>query len=587
MKSGKQTEKWAEILFLSGISLVCFVFLNILITAALLLVNVSVTAITPVLALAGACAITVMLNSRCAPLQERSSAITALFAAVALIVVCVAVSMLVCDRSYDGNYYHKVAIGSLANGWNPLYEGVVEFWQRASFPMPVTNDDALWVDHYAKASYFYAAPIYALTGNIEAGKSINLISLLALFLLWCGYLLHRKKHPLFVLIFGGVLASCPIFGAQLLTNYIDLLVGIYLFIIILVFFVFEEETFFGRSGAVHLLLFMSLGIMINIKFSSFGYAGLFCLGYYLWYMYRVWKQELAMKELIRLTVNAAAAVAVGVLVIGLSVYGKNFVDHGHPFYPLFGEGKIDIMGINQPACFAGMSAVEKFFYATFSYAENIIEADGMKPVLKIPFTMTQTELWSIPAMDLRISGYGVWFGGILILCVLLFALTVKSVWKNNRLLFMLTVIPLGITLVMIPCFGESWWARYFPQLYLLPLFVLLYLEDSGARLKTAVIGLMAALLLVNNGLTFGTASLAALRMTSEVNGQLAYMEQTVSESDGVTVLKAGPIRGALYNAVDRLEDGTVYVVQSENDAAAASATEPMYMNFVYWGIMHE
>ena len=162
--------KWADTLFLSGFTLVSFVFFNLLITAALLTVKIPVLGCTPVLSLVFAEGCTILVAKKQFLLQDRLQKSVAVIMPVVLIIGSVLLAMVLVDRSYDGNYYHKAAIGGLANGWNPVYEGLMEFRQRTAFPIPVSVDDCLWADHYAKTSYFYAAPMYVLTGSIEAGK---------------------------------------------------------------------------------------------------------------------------------------------------------------------------------------------------------------------------------------------------------------------------------------------------------------------------------------------------------------------------------------------------------------------------------
>ena len=73
------------------------------------------------------------------------------------------------DVTADGNTYHKLAIGSMKNGWNPAYEDSVDFKKEDGnvFDTSEENINTLWIDHYAKGTEIYASVIYAFTGNIE------------------------------------------------------------------------------------------------------------------------------------------------------------------------------------------------------------------------------------------------------------------------------------------------------------------------------------------------------------------------------------------------------------------------------------
>ena len=164
------------------------------------------------------------------------------------------------------------------------------------------------------------------------------------------------------------------------------------------------------------------------------------------------------------------SVLIAVFVVGLSVYPKNLIQKGNPFYPLMGKDKVDIMTANQPDYFKEKSTIEKFYIATFSEAENINEAAMKEATFKKPFTINSDELKRLKYCDLRISGNGVLFSGILIISFVLLIVELVKIFKKDKVLFCLCIIPLSITLLMIFLLSESWWARYFPQLHLIVLF---------------------------------------------------------------------------------------------------------------------
>ena len=81
---------------------------------------------------------------------------------------------------------------------------------------------------------------------------------------------------------------------------------------------------------------------------------------------------------------------VAIILVGFSSYVKNFVEHGHPLYPLAGEGKVDIMTGNQPSSFDNMIGLKKLIYSVFSETDNIV-GDGRSPKLKVPFRVSEYE----------------------------------------------------------------------------------------------------------------------------------------------------------------------------------------------------
>ena len=81
------------------------------------------------------------------------------------------------DSTADGNTYHKLAVGALKNGWNPLYQDVEDFNKDEGNPFNIYKDNVNvnWVDHYARGTETFGAVVYAFTDNIESGKVYNLL----------------------------------------------------------------------------------------------------------------------------------------------------------------------------------------------------------------------------------------------------------------------------------------------------------------------------------------------------------------------------------------------------------------------------
>ena len=92
-----------------------------------------------------------------------------LFINIAILAVWAFVCYSVFDWSYDGMYYHKQAIITLADGWNPLRMSSEDFnWLNG------TMDLSLWLDNYPKGIWICSAAVYALTGFLETAKSVNI-----------------------------------------------------------------------------------------------------------------------------------------------------------------------------------------------------------------------------------------------------------------------------------------------------------------------------------------------------------------------------------------------------------------------------
>jgi len=91
--------------------------------------------------------------------------------ALAIFVVGTAFSAFYYDLSWDGQQYHQSGIYALAGDWNALANPLREFEHSQS--------TELWVRHYAKGPWYFAAAIFDATGYVEWGKSINLLALAA------------------------------------------------------------------------------------------------------------------------------------------------------------------------------------------------------------------------------------------------------------------------------------------------------------------------------------------------------------------------------------------------------------------------
>ena len=131
------------------------------------------------------------------------------------------------------------------------------------------------------------------------------------------------------------------------------------------------------------------------------------------------------------------------------MYPKNLIEHGHPFYPLMGKDKVEIMIQNQPDYFKNKSPLEKFTIATFSKVANITDDSKKEAEYKIPFTFNDEETTIISDADTRISGNGVLFGGILIISLILSCCCLYNLFKTDKKVFTMYAIFFSITLMLI------------------------------------------------------------------------------------------------------------------------------------------
>jgi len=188
-----------------------------------------------------------------------------------------------------------------------------------------------------------------------------------------------------------------------------------------------------------------------------------------------------------------------IAITGVNPFYTNLRDYGQPFYPIFGEQVKNILNSNMPYGFEKMSTVERFLRSNFSESVHSRSnaSDSTKsfkilqvPVkLKIPFTMNIKHFNNFfYCADITIGGLGYFWSGIL-LCSLFYLPFIRFRNKNERNIFWLvTVMILASTFSNPHC----WWARYVPQFWLFPIFVLFFglLQENYQNKSSKILKLM-------------------------------------------------------------------------------------------------
>lgn len=442
------------------------------------------------------------------------------------------------DLSWDGNSYHKAAVGELKNGWNPLYENIEDFNISKKNSNFIAGTHDIWTNHYAKGQWIYAASIYSVTDNIESGKSINILAVISLFLISLGFLL-KYTNPLFAFLISIIASLNPITIVQLMCYYNDIL--IYNFIVIEL--VFIQMIILENKKIFYIGLFITLCILINIKFTGLVYSAIIMLIYYI---ITLISKKYRAKYFKKLTFLGIFSILIGVCLIGSSTYLKNYKYENNPFYPLMGENKVDIMTQNQPKIFSQMNRFEKIFYANFSYSVNLTSFQDENPVLKIPLTYTKNELTQFAVPDLRIGGFGVLFGGILILSSIINFLGLYFLYSKDRNTFNLIFLTILSIIIFIFILEEAWWARYLPQLYLFPiisLYILYYFKQ--VKINKIISLFLVYLLLFNSYLIIENNIIPNIERYKKINNELVQIS-TCKNCEIYTT----DFNGAMFNIYD-------------------------------------
>ena len=426
-----------------------------------------------------------------------------------LLIVTVVFYSFVYSGDYDGNTYHKMAIGLLKNGWNPIRESSQTFADRY-FPIYI-RVGSIYIDHYAKGPWIYGAVLYAFTNSVESGKVYNLWALICLFCLAFDYL-QEKTSGVKAFIISLLLCMSPVCMVQLFTYYEDGLLASFLYILVIALTQCVDGSSLHHGGQAKLTVFFAMTVLGNIKFTGLLYGGIFCVGYFVLLVFTEYKTQsdktAARSNSIK-TFGFFAAVAVStILWLGFPAYVMNSIDHKNPVFPLAGEGKVDIMTGHLPRGLDVKTRFVKLFYTIFGELSNMSgAAEELFPKLKIPFTTNFEELWRCirtpGCVDWRISGFGVFFSGLFLVSI---GIIIWKVIKMNKRGFLFPYVVMNLFLICGLLFGigESWWARYSPYLYLLVIGALIVaLLDFRKPAMKLLCGLFIVLLFFNNFLFLG------------------------------------------------------------------------------------
>ncbi|HEY3445906.1 MAG TPA: hypothetical protein VGK67_06045 [Myxococcales bacterium] len=382
------------------------------------------------------------------------------FAPVLLTLACSALAGAFYDISCDGNFYHQDAILRLARGWNPIRDSPIADGSASEF-----------INHYAKGAWTLEAGLYGLFQRLEAAKGPNLLLLVSAGLLAYEALRALGVRRRIAIPGAALLAANPVALYQSLSFYVDGQVGSTVLALLSSLVLVRQ-----RSDRLAELTAAGTAVyLVNIKFTGIaflGFVGLIGLGAVL---------PLGRRRVARLALVLGAGALVGVFGVGFNPYVTNTLQAGHPFHPLFGPSRIDIMSTQTHPAFSRASAVEKLGRAHFSRASNSITSF---PNLKLPFAITRNELVTYRSSDVRFAGFGPWFGGLLLLALGLGAGLARR--PGTRAAF-LVVLALALSGIVTP---EAWWARYVPYLWLPPVLLAIWAASTdGPRLRPA--GLLA------------------------------------------------------------------------------------------------
>ncbi|MEO6455015.1 MAG: hypothetical protein ABIN97_13115, partial [Ginsengibacter sp.] len=425
-----------------------------------------------------------------------------------LLVILCFISIVFWDNSYDGQTYHLQTIHELSKGWNPF----------KSFLAPDVPN-YIYINHYAKAFEVFGNSILQLTGNFETSKVSNLMLLFAAWALSFTYLkklfANRWKKAF---IYATLLVLNPIISTQLFTLLFDCQIA--LLIIILVFsFLFHLEN---KKWAT-VIWSSAIIILCSLKFTGLIYAGMFAFFACCYLLYSRYKNGFRLTKFMFISFFT---LVFSVVFISANPYYTNLASGKHIFYPLVGKGAVNIMtGTNAPASFDHKNRFQKFLIANTAVSSNIHgNKVAPEPKFKLPFKVSLKEWTVFKSAGVLYGGLGPLFFAIMILAVfiLIYLVAYKTSYKKE---FILLCSCFVFSIFINP---ECWLPRYVPQLWYVPILILLFYEiQIKKKMPLTIISKVAYFLIaINAVIIFMVSVLSNIIITQQQRNEYSWLKNT-------------------------------------------------------------
>ena len=397
-----------------------------------------------------------------------------ILSALGVILICssiIIISGFLYDYSCDGNWYHSHMIWELSHGWNPIYGGLIPEGERFN--------DVLWANYYQKGYELLCSNIVCITGNINTGKSINII-LQFLPLYFVNECLNIVKgHSKFNIILSFVICFNPIVINQMLVYYNDW-IGYTCIILTLSNIILWQR----KDQIIYFInVLLILSFITTVKYNITFYSLVVMLILLLLFMPRVFKEW-------RRVVCGISVVVVSLLFFGGASLYNNTIKKGQPLYPLFGKETVDIMTINTPQIYLNRSSLFQINHSLLSNPEVEIDMS-----LLSPFFINRKSLKYSSSYDARIGGYGIFFFETTLLLIFLFIINIYK-YRYERKIVINVLLSISACYVLLYIMPSGWWARYNPYVYIIPVLLILYLYLSE-KLPLKIISIPVAILCAN------------------------------------------------------------------------------------------
>ncbi|NKJ51297.1 hypothetical protein CIC12_32190 [Burkholderia sp. SG-MS1] len=398
---------------------------------------------------------------------------TAILAIAFIAVVLVSYGFLR-EFSYDGLNYHS----AVALALDQQITGVTGAHEIGGM---------FWAEHYPKAFEFFAYTAHVLTTRFNSGKSFTL--LLSVPAVVCLMQVFRSagRSGRTALAAAVVCVYNPVALGQITTLYVDA-AHYYcwtIFSVNLLFAVWKRPYSAVQLGA-------ALVLLIGSKMTGPVFAGISILVIFAAALV-VQTRHGFLRNHRKVFGQLAVWSVVAVLIVGYSPYMQNVLAGKHVFYPILGKEKLDILSRQASPHFLSLNPLHRLVLSYFSLPSNCTYCTTAEPTFDLSKEHLRDAFVALHTADTRFSGFGPFFGAMLVLGVI--AMFGRKKDGNIVKIYLLT------TLAIVLLHPQSWWARYVPMLYAVPL-----LAAAGFSPSRRIFYAIIALGLLNSLLAAGSVA---------------------------------------------------------------------------------
>ena len=588
----KKFERLFKILYGTGLLLIGFVVVDVLVSVILFCFKLNISVINFWASLIITLIAFILIGAKDNKTQKNKLLSIALFLVVLFGAIFVASKIY--DSSYDGNSYHKGAIGMMAHGCNPNYQ-TAEDYSDNIFHIRGAKIFT-WIDHYQNLSWIFGATVYRVFGNIETAKSLNFLLIGGALFILINYFKRFKFRNLQSIILACVTVFSPVVVAQFFSFYIDgnLAITFYIYIATVSLITFELRKTKQITADLLFIFFFSICILANLKLTGILLiaAGILPLAIYLTVL--MVQKKIKAGDYYKLLGMTVFSILFSILVIGSTSYVKNTFTMKNPFYPLLGDNRSDIITTMQPAELMGKNQIEKMLISVFSRSDNVQLYSWKALEYKIPLTWNNEEIDNLNITDTRIGGFGIFYSFIFVLSIVIILGYLIIVFKNKKevgtdgaIHKIITSCILLSILVYLVLPTENWWARYAPNIYLLtPIALAIIFGRINQRQKNHLAKILAVMLVVTiflNQLPFLYFRAITPEGNRIVKTELMEAKAYIEKNPQSKVIINNHYMGVFYNLLDHKivePDGSNFeFLKREIDDAAREK----YPHVFFWG----